>query len=364
MKRESLTATLVLAVFAAAPIVTALVGQDAYAQTKPKKKGAKPADSASAAPTETAPPADTTPPAAPATSAAPETAPSASANAELPNTPPEGAAADNTVTVEDPLKTYYFVGARYRGTIIPKFLVNAFVNGGDTFYSHLVALELDIRKDGHSTMPWLGLATYGFGNTLFENNGSNGSGPEFAGNWTVVSSSLNAIYLGLDELWSVPLDEAHHWDFEYGFGVGLGVVFGTLNNTWVHTQSGTQISEGNYVPCTQADLAAMVQGCTPADHQNSQTNKVGSGPGQYYSEKAGLLGPKPILFPYIAFPDLGVRWKPVKQFQARFGIGFSLTGFWFGISGDYGLEQPEGAGEAPKGEKTKASSLPRPRGML
>ena len=358
MKRESLTATLALVVLAAAPI--------AFAQTaKPKKKGAKPAASASASATETAPPADTTPPAAPTPSAAPEEAPSASASAELPNTPPEGAS-DNTVTVEDPLKTYYFVGARYRGTIIPKFLVNAFVNGGDTFYSNLVGLELDIRKDGHSTMPWLALANYGFGNTLFENNGSNGSGPEFAGNWTVVSSSLNAIYLGLDELWSVPLDDSHHWDFEYGFGVGLGVVFGTLNNTWVHTQSGTQIGPGNYVPCTAADvMTGGPVGCQPADHQNATTNKVGAGPGQYYSEKAGLLGPKPILFPYLAFPDVGVRWKPVKQFQARLGIGFSLTGFWFGISGDYGLEQPAGAGgEAPKGEKTKASSLLGARGML
>lgn len=353
MKRESLTATLVLVVLAAAPI--------AFAQTaKPKKKGAKPAASASATATDTAPPADTTPPAAPATSAAPEDAASASASAELPNTPPEGAS-DSSITIEDPLKTYYFIGARYRGTVIPKFLVNAFVNGGATFYSNLVGLELDMRKDGHSTIPWLAIATYGFGNTLFENNGSNNTGPEFAGNWTVVSSSLNAIYLGLDELWSVPLDDSHHWDFEYGFGVGLGVVFGTLNNTWVHTKNGTQISDGNYVPCVQGDTAT---GCNSADHNGSTPLKVGPGPGQYYTESAGLLGPKPILFPYVAFPDLGIRWKPTKQFEGRLGLGFSLTGFFFGISGNYGLEKPEGGGESPKGEKTKASSLPIVRGML
>jgi hypothetical protein len=357
MKRESLTATLVLVVLAAAPIALA---QNA----KPKKKGAKPAASASAAPSDTAAPTDTAPAAAPTTSAAPEEAPSASASAELPNTPPEGAASDSTNVVEDPLKTYYFIGARYRGTVIPQFLVNAFVNGGATFYSNMGAIELDIRKDGHSTIPWLGIANYGFGNTLFENNGNSGTGPDFAGNWTVVSSSLNALYLGLDEKWSVKLDDQQHWFFEYGFGVGLGVVFGTLNNTWVHTLSGTQISNGNYAPCTQADLTAMLTGCTPADHQNATTNKVGASTGQYYSEKAGLLGPKPILFPYVSFPDIGIRWKPVKQFQARLGIGFSLTGFYFGISGDYGLEQPEGAGETPKSEKTKASSLPGARGML
>lgn len=357
MKRETLTATLVLAALAIAPI--------ALAQTaKPKKKHAKPAASASAAPSDTAPPTDSAPPAAPETSAAPEEAPSASASAELPNTPPPTDASDSSNTTEDPLKTYYFIGARYRGTVIPKFLVNAFVNGGATFYSNMAAIELDIRKDGHSTIPWLGIANYGFGPTLFENNGSSGTGPEFAGNWTVVSSSLNALYLGLDEKWSVKLDDQSHWYFEYGFGVGLGVVFGTLNNTWVHTLNGTQISDGNYAPCTQTDLNNMVVGCTPASHQNATTNKVGATAGQYYSEKAGLLGPKPILFPYISFPDLGVRWKPVKQFEARLGIGFSLTGFYFGISGNYGLEQPESAGETPPTDKTKASSLTSVRGML
>ena len=29
----------------------------------------------------------------------------------------------------------------------------------------------------------------------------------------------------------------------------------------------------------------------------------------------------------------------MKQFEARLGLGFSLTGFWFGLGGAYGLEQ-------------------------
>jgi hypothetical protein len=29
----------------------------------------------------------------------------------------------------------------------------------------------------------------------------------------------------------------------------------------------------------------------------------------------------------------------MKQLEARVGGGFSLTGFWFGLSADYGLEQ-------------------------
>jgi hypothetical protein len=53
-------------------------------------------------------------------------------------------------------------------------------------------------------------------------------------------------------------------------------------------------------------------------------------------------GSIPVVFPHIAVPQLGIRWKPVKQFETRLSVGFSLTGFFLGISGYYGLEKPEG----------------------
>ena len=46
-----------------------------------------------------------------------------------------------------------------------------------------------------------------------------------------------------------------------------------------------------------------------------------------------------MVFPWISIPQLGLRYKPVKNFVARLGMGFALTGFWFGLSGSYGLEQ-------------------------
>ena len=46
-----------------------------------------------------------------------------------------------------------------------------------------------------------------------------------------------------------------------------------------------------------------------------------------------------MLFPWISIPQIGLRFKPVKQFEGRLGLGFALTGFWFGLSGGYGLEQ-------------------------
>src|SRR5579875_1249257 len=69
----------------------------------------------------------------------------------LPATPPEPKTS-NTDVYEDPNQKYYFVGLRYRGTVIPQFLVNLFVNEGGTFYSNTAGIEFDMRKDGHSTI--------------------------------------------------------------------------------------------------------------------------------------------------------------------------------------------------------------------
>ena len=76
-------------------------------------------------------------------------------------------------------------------------------------------------------------------------------------------------------------------------------------------------------------------GCNPADHQNSDVNKVNG-----YKEPSWFSGgSKPAIFPWISVPQIGLRIKPIKQFVGRIGLGFSLTGFWFGINGQYGLEQ-------------------------
>lgn len=356
MRRLTLAATLVLVAMVAAPL--------AFAQTPAKKKKPKPADPAAASATaapDTPPPAETPAPAtAPADSASTE----AAGAKELPATPPESTW-DSSNTAEDPTKTYYFPGLRYRANIIPKFMVNLFVNDGATFFSNVIGGELDIRKDNHSTIPWVAVQTFSFGDTLFFQKGK----ADLPYNYSDVSSGLTGLFFGLDELWSVPLDTAHHWDFEYGFGVGLGIIFGTLKNDWVYQTSDTTgplvDDQGrHYAQCQTNTVPAQYAGitgndCTPGGHSNSQQNKVGG-----YKEPNWFGGGSiPVIFPQVTFPALGVRWKPVKQFEGRLGLGFSLTGFWFGISGNYGLEKPP-EGDAPKAEPKKDGGRSSAHGML
>jgi hypothetical protein len=344
---RSLAATLALLVLAIAPLALA------QKPTKPKK-GAKPEASASAsAPADEAAPPTPTPAPTQATSSAPTTPePSASAGAETTEAAAETAPSvnDSSNTTEDPAVRYYFVGLRYRGTIIPAFLEHLFVNEGGTVYSNTIGAELDMRRDGQSMIPWIQYTDYGFGDTLFWQKGTD----DTANNYSMVNSGLKAIYLGVDLLWSTPV--ANHLDFEYGFGVGIGAVFGTLINNWVYLDNpnGKLVgSNGQHYTACQGQTDdrnptgtpfAGPPACETSSHQNATIAKVGN----YVEQNWFGGGSIPVVFPHIAFPQLSLRYKPIKQLETRLSLGFSVTGFWFGLSADYGLEKPpEKAPEKP-----------------
>lgn len=230
-------------------------------------------------------------------------------------------------------KMYLFPGIRYRGNVVPKFVENLFVDEGKTVYSNTVGIELDMRKDGFSLIPALSFTEYGTGDILFKQKNK----PDIAGNYSMVNSSMKAIFATADLLWSTKL--GNNVDFEYGAGVGIGVVFGDLITNWVQESPNGPLKGENgksYAPCQTTSPAAGT-GCNKGDHQNSDIDKVGN-----YQEPSWFNGgAKPVLFPWLT-PQIGLRFKPIKQFEGRLGLGFSLTGFWFGLSGNYGLERKPG----------------------
>jgi len=235
----------------------------------------------------------------------------------------------STDVAELPGKAYYYLGLRYRGNVVPKAVMNLFVDGGATIYSNSVGIEFEARKDNFSLIPALTYTEYGTDNILFLEKGKPA---DLAGNWNNIKSSLKAFYATADLLWSTKM--GRYAAFEYGAGFGLGYVFGDLETSWVYEDAKGPYEGGGrrYSPCTTATAAQV--GCKPVDHSNATTAKI-----NHYVEPSWFDGgSRPSLFLHIS-PQIGVRVKPAKEFQARVGLGFSLTGFWFGISGDYGLER-------------------------
>ncbi len=318
-----LAAVLALIAFVVVPL--------AFAQSPGRPSAALPPPSA--------PPAATAPPTSVAADEEPTVAPEKKPHRMAESAP--DVEADSTDTAEDPSIRYKFVGLRYRGTVIPKFLENLFVNEGATIYSNTIGAELDLRKEGQSIIPWLAYTEYGTGDILFFQKGQ----PDTSNNYSVVNSSLKGIYAGLDELWSSPLDDHHHFDLEYGFGVGLGFIFGDLQNNWVFRNSAGNLTDSQgrtYTECgSQFDGAGDPnRPCSTAGHQNATTAKVGG----YVEPNWFNGGSVPVIFPHLS-GTFGVRYKPIKQLETRLDIGIALTGFWFGLSADYGLEKTGKAAE-------------------
>jgi hypothetical protein len=378
-------------------LVTLVVAPLALAQTatpKKKKRGTKPAASASATATATAtattaaapePPPEAAPAAGGSESAAGASATTGDGaspgarnkskdteSAEAAGS--EGKAAGSDV-FEDPRHTYYFAGLRYRHTILPTFMLHLFISEGAAIHQNSIAAELDIRKEGKSTIPWIAYQEYGTGDMLmFQKNCSQpvGGSCDQPNNYTVVNSSLKAIYVGLDEMWSAPITP--QLEFEYGFGVGLGFLFGSLQNDWVYENDKTASSPGGplvgsnghaYSECTSESQPGDGTGsCQRSAHSGASVAKVNG-----YTEPNWFGGGViPVVFPHVSFPQIGLRYRPTKQIAARLGLGFSLTGFWLGLSADYDVEplvnpqDKEDKGDkkdttAPEGESEHKTSL-------
>lgn len=218
--------------------------------------------------------------------------------------------------VELPGKTYYFVGARYRAIIVPKFMLNLFADGGATELVHGFGPEFGIREDGfeYSIGAWFGL--YGTGQIPFK--GKDDPYPA----WEIIQSKLKIFYLTSDFLWTQ--DITPEFGINYGFGAGVGIVFGDLLRSQAYPANPGDPPK-DWVKCQ----AVGVPDPTFCDNDNDHY-------GNYKEPSWVNGGSKPNVFPWLAL-QTGLRYKPAKQFVGRLDLGFGTSGFFIGIGADYGI---------------------------
>lgn len=227
----------------------------------------------------------------------------------------DAAAADSPI--EEPGKTYHFVGLRYRGIIVPKFMMNLFGDGGRTVYNHAVGPEFTIRKDGFEYVFSIWYASYRMKPTPFKSS----SDPELA--WEIVESKLSSIFLTSDFLWSSELSP--EFSLNYGMGAGFGIIFGDLIREQSTPANGIAGDPEDYIRCAAPGNPNNTYCGTDNDHYNG-----------FKESSWADGGSKPIIFPWLV-AQTGFRYKPHKNFAARLDAGFGTTGFFIGLAGNYGL---------------------------
>jgi hypothetical protein len=229
--------------------------------------------------------------------------------------------AEDSSPIEQPGKTYRAVGLRYRGVIVPKFMMNLFGSGGRTVLANGIGPEFTVRKDGFEYEFAATYMSYAMDPTAFK---AKSDGPDA---WEIVESRIKVFYLTADFLWSHDL--APELAINYGGGAGLGIVWGDLFRTQAYPGAGANNDTGDgYLPCVGPGQPAI--GNPPFcdntnNHYNGYTEPSWSGGGS-----------KPIVFPWLAL-QTGLRYKPHRNFIARLDAGFGLSGFFLGLGADYGL---------------------------
>ncbi|MEZ4220878.1 MAG: hypothetical protein R3B13_08110 [Polyangiaceae bacterium] len=219
--------------------------------------------------------------------------------------------------IEEPGKTYRFLGLRYRGIIIPKFMMNLFGDGGATVYNHAFGPEFTVRKDGFEYVFSLWYASYSMSPTPFKASGD----PEVA--WEIVESKLKAVFLTSDFLWSSEMSP--EFSINYGMGAGFGIVFGDLIREQSTPANGVAGDPYDYIRCTSPGVPNTTYCGTDNDHYNGYTEPSWANGGS-----------KPIIFPWLV-AQTGFRYKPHRNFAARLDAGFGTSGFFVGLAGNYGL---------------------------
>jgi hypothetical protein len=216
---------------------------------------------------------------------------------------------------------YRFIGLRARLIYVPEFMFGLFgADGGKAVLAPSIGPEYVTRRNGFEVATWLTFTSYGMDDAPFKAS----SDPDVA--YEIVKSEIKTITVGADFLWTHPLNEKG-LSLTYGGGAGIGVVFGKLYRNQAYPPSGQAGDPETYVKCPGPDPAYGGYCATDNDHYGD------------YAEPSWLDGgAKPLLFPWIALPQVGLRWKPSRHFAMRLDTGLSLPGpFFFGLSGQYGL---------------------------
>jgi hypothetical protein len=124
------------------------------------------------------------------------------------------------------------------------------------------------------------------------------------------------------------------FDFLVGGGLGVGVVAGDLYRDQAYPTTATPDPSNykNWKACAAAGDGGTNAAYCDASNDHYRQN------GKDYSEKSWIDGgSKPVVFPWISLPQISLRIKPIKHMQARLDAGFSVTGFFTGLSAGYGF---------------------------
>jgi hypothetical protein len=219
-----------------------------------------------------------------------------------------------------------WIGAGYRGYVIPRFVMNIFGDGGRTALVPGGRVTLTRPAGGIELAFSLGYAGYFVPAMPFKPKGT----PDTE--YEIVESNLQSLELTMDILWDVPLDRAGRFHLRVGGGMGIGYTFlGNLYRTQAYPSSLQPGDPYQYKKCLGPnDPPGSFRYCNQLDKDANHYNG--------FTEPSWFQGgARPLLYPWFALPELGLSFRPTPRLAIDLAGALSLSGFMTSIDARFAL---------------------------
>lgn len=216
--------------------------------------------------------------------------------------------------------TWWF-GAYLQDALVPSFMLKLFLDEAPTVNNLGFGFTATHRSaDGMSIVLGLGYQSYGF-NGPFRVSGDPETDTEY------LSSSLGILHVRGQFMWSTAIVPSM-LSFEYGVGLDLGVVLGSMTRTEAYRDTA-----GNYQPCAAPGNPPAAGYC-----ELPQSGRF-SDPYDAHGAHYGVVEKRvPPIAGALMLPALGLRLTPIRPLAIQLNLTFGLLQFTFGLSAAYGFD--------------------------
>lgn len=207
-----------------------------------------------------------------------------------------------------------WLGARFRGVLLPQFLMNLVADGGTTIFVPGGGLTYTRTGDHPDISLGVQYAAYAMGPTAFRPHGT----PDTE--WEIVESDLHTVIGTADLLWPIPLDDAGRVKLRIGAGVGVGIAFaGDLHRWQAYPPGGASDDPELWEKCRGPnDPAGTFRYCNQLDKDADRYGRA-----EPYWHEDGL---RPLFFPWLSLPQVGLSVHPTAETALDLEIGATLNG--------------------------------------
>ncbi|UQA57900.1 tetratricopeptide repeat protein [Polyangium aurulentum] len=239
---------------------------------------------------------------------------------------PRGQESDKPSSISPKSEPRLWLGAGYRGYVVPRFVMNIFGDGGRTVAVPGGAATLTRTSGAFDYAFSLGYGAYFLGPTPFKPSGT----PDTE--YEIVESDLHALEATFEVRYNVMLDRSRRWRLRIGGGVGVGFTFlGGLYRTQAFPATLTPGDPYTYAKCRGPnDPAGSYRYCNQLDKDADHYDG--------YADKSWFdRGARPLVYPWVALPEIGISFHPSPRVAIDLDVATSLSGLMTSLGVRFGL---------------------------